>query len=577
MLNRSISLPALAVALLILGLQVDAVARQSLTGDAAYHLLAGHQALRYGENRLNLEHPPLVKMVAAIPLLSGPALAPPSTLEGVVEASLVVYDDGERLQRAQWGSRALILLCFGLPFLAACFFLGQALGGRRTGLVLAAMLGLSISSLPNLSILQTDTAVSLGFLLCLLGGLRYLERPGLASAAGLGAGLGLALASKFSGVLLVPTVVLAVFLARERSPWRRSGDLLAALLIAFAFIGSTYAVANRSYDSEAGRETIRQYCRGEALIVEDRLRDWEEPLLAIEQLSPSAAQWLTGFLGIRAQNAIGVYPTYAFGELSTEGRWWYFPALLLVETPLALCLASLAAFFFLGWRIRNASAAHLLLGATGAVYLLVALTSSYNLGVRHLLPVLPLLYLPAAAWAAGARWRTAAVVCVLAAEALAVAPLWMSATNTWWLGNANPTLLAFSTGNTEYHQNFLALRKAAEERGIEALYVMYPLLSPRELRAYLPTAQVVGPDHQPRAGGWYAVNIIVEQFLPAAEHLSESMRSRQQIEDLAKRWNPLWQSLRAGEDHGIVAGTFHLYHFPAELAPTSPGNEAASP
>lgn len=572
MSSRLISLPTLALAVLVVGLQIDAVARQSLTGDAAYHLYAGHQALRYGENRLNLEHPPLVKMVAALPLLAEPPLAPPATLEGVVEASLVVYDDPELLHRVQWRSRALMLLFFGFPFLAASFFLGRVFGGRRTGLVLVAMLGLSISSLPNLSILQTDTAVGLGFLLCLLGGLRYLERPGPSSALVLGAGFGLALASKFSGVLLAPTVLLALFLPRERSFGRRVGDLLLSSTIALALVGSTYALANRSYDSEVGRETIRQYCRGEALIVEDRLHSWEEPLLAIERLSPFAAQWLTGFLGIRAQNAIGVYPTFAFGELATEGRWWYFPALLLAETPLAVLLASLAALLYLKQRLRETRAPHLLAGATMVVYLAVALTSSYNLGIRHLLPVLPLLYLPGAIWVAGTRWRTVVVVGALAAEALLVAPLWMSATNTWWLGDANPTRLAFSTGNTEYHQSFLALRREAEVRGIEELHVVYPLLSPRELQGYLPAARAVGPDHRPRTGSWYAVNIIVEQFLPAAEQLSDSMRGRQQIQEMAASWGPLWQRLRAGEDHGIVAGTFRLFHLPqgADIETTTP-------
>lgn len=48
-----------------LALQVVAIDAQSLTGDGAYHLLAGHQALRYGQNTVNLEHPPLVKLVAA--------------------------------------------------------------------------------------------------------------------------------------------------------------------------------------------------------------------------------------------------------------------------------------------------------------------------------------------------------------------------------------------------------------------------------------------------------------------------------------------------------------------------------
>ena len=55
--------------LLALGLQIAAIHAHSLSGDGAYHLLAGHQALRYGQNTVNFEHPPLVKLLVALPLL----------------------------------------------------------------------------------------------------------------------------------------------------------------------------------------------------------------------------------------------------------------------------------------------------------------------------------------------------------------------------------------------------------------------------------------------------------------------------------------------------------------------------
>src|SRR5205807_7672266 len=63
---------AFAGTLAVLLLQGFAVARQSLTSDEIFHALAGDQADRYGQNDLNLEHPPLMKMVAALPLLSTP-------------------------------------------------------------------------------------------------------------------------------------------------------------------------------------------------------------------------------------------------------------------------------------------------------------------------------------------------------------------------------------------------------------------------------------------------------------------------------------------------------------------------
>lgn len=560
--HRLVRFGAGAAFLLVLGLQLTAVARQSLVADAPYHLLAGHQALRYGQNSLNLEHPPLVKLVAALPFLVEAPLAPPLTVDGVLASSLRVFDDPERLERVRWRSRLLVLAAFGLPFLLVCFVLGREVGGRGTGLVLALVVGLSISSLPYLSILQTDAAVALGFAVTVAAALRYVKAPGLPAALALGLGLGLALAAKFSGVLALPTAVVAVVLARGR----RLRDVAVAGLAALALAWTTYALANLRYDSAAGRDTIARYCHGEALIVEDRMEPYEEPLLAVERVAPNLAQFLTGLVGIRLQNAIGVYPTYAFGTLSSEGRWWYFPAVLLVKTPLvvlAASLAALAASWRRGWwaapTLRDPTI--VVLGVAVAVYLGAAVASSYNLGVRHLLPVLPLLYLPAAAWAARRRWRAAALVGALAVEAVALAPLWMSATNTWWLGRLNPTRFALSAGDAEYHQNFLALAAAARGRGVERLHVLFPLVGEKEVRAYLPDAVVLAPG-TPLEGGWYAVNVTAEQYLQAIPRARpEDVRGFASLARLAADWTPVWREIEArGDDHGYVAATFHLYH-----------------
>jgi 4-amino-4-deoxy-L-arabinose transferase-like glycosyltransferase len=563
--DRTFRAGALAALALVLALQWAAVTGQSLVGDAPYHLLAGHQALRYGQNLLNLEHPPLVKWVAALPLLAEAPLAAPTTVDRALETSLAIFDDPGRLHRVRLASRGVVLLVFGLPFLGACYFLGrEAAGGAaglRTGAVLALFAGLSLPILPNLSILQTDTAVALGFTATAAAALAYLRRPGLSAAAAVGLGAGLALAAKFSGVAVLPTAAAAFAFARGPG-WRlRLAHAGAAAAAAIALVWTTYAVANRRYDPEAGRDAIVRYCRNQALIVDDRMRPYEQPLLAVERHAPNLAQWLTGFVGIRLQNEIGVYPTYAFGVLSSQGRWWYFPALLLVKTPLVVLLASAGALFA-GRRLPWASRPVLLVGGvTVAVYLGIAMTSNYNLGARHLLPVLPLLYLPAVCWAAERRWRSALVVGALAAEALALAPLWMSATNTWWLGPYNPTRTALSIGDAEYRQNFVALAETARRRKLEPLWVVYPGVAEKEIRAYLPDALVARPGVALEPGAWYAVSVSLEQYLPAIPRARpEDVRGYDSLVRLAEAWGPYWREIAGrGEDHGWVAGTFHLY------------------
>lgn len=560
------------VAGLALALQIAAIHRQSLSGDGAHHLLAGHQALRYGQNTLNLEHPPLVKLVAALPLLlEEQPVAAPLRVEDALAATTRFYARPE-LHRATIRGRYLVLAVFVLPFLFACYALGRRFGDRRTGVVLALTSALSLSVLPYLTVLQTDVAVALAFLLTALQATRYTERPSARTAALLGLACGLGLAVKFSAVLLGPTVLVSVLLA-QGSPgggqtgnrWRRRlGHLVLIGAIALMALEASYLAANRSYDTDVGREVIRAYCDDRGTVtVEDRMLSAEPALLAVERFDPRLAQWLTGLWGVHLQDAIGVYSSFAFGEVRSQGRWWYFPAVLLIKTPIPILLAALAALVALGRRrapgVLGRWRSWLPMVVTVTVYLAAAVTSNYNLSVRHMLPVLPFLYLPVAAAVARSRTGIAALLGALAIESLMLAPLWMSQTNTWWLGARNPTRFALSAGNLEYRQNFIELAREVEERGLGQLNVLYPTIGEEVVRAYLPDARLIVPGDAPEPG-WYAVNVIVEQFVPALlQARPEDVHGYQQLVPAARQWQSLWQAVRQGEDHGYVAGTFHLY------------------
>ncbi len=55
--------------LLFIGLALSAVEQKSPTIDETYHLVAGYSYWQWGDYRLNPEHPPLAKLLAALPLL----------------------------------------------------------------------------------------------------------------------------------------------------------------------------------------------------------------------------------------------------------------------------------------------------------------------------------------------------------------------------------------------------------------------------------------------------------------------------------------------------------------------------
>jgi hypothetical protein len=547
-------------------LQAVAICQQSLVADEPFFLFSGYRAARYGQNTLNLEHPPLIKMIAALPLLhlNGPDENP----------SQLIFKDASREKYVRLSSRFTLFALVAVPFLLSCFFLGYSLHGTRAGLVLAFSMAFSFDVLPYLAITQTDAAVSLGFMLTLAAAIQFLRQPTLLRAGLLGVGFGIALATKFSGLLLAPAITFALLSARDLNlNWKRR---FASFSLVFGFpiliLYGTYTLANWNYDSMTGRATISAYCQNQSMLrVDDHMRPYEKMLLRIEQIDPMAAQWLTGLLGLAVQNNMGgVWPSFVFGQVTAYGLWWFFPILILIRTPLALLTASVCGL--LGWILHyrvgqvpldpcRRDSVILLSLATGT-YMAVALSTSYNMGVRHLLPIIPLLSLPAVLWAARRHVTGCILVGSLLGEAIALSPLWMSSTNTWWLGNSNPTQCAIIS-DCEYKQNFFTLVDAAHRRGIETLHIAFPLLTDAEAEIYFPGMVQVNSG-APVNPGWHAVSVFIEDFLPAVTNKNrEPISDNSSLAELDGAWKSYREGLWSqGEDRGYIAGTFRLYYVP---------------
>ncbi|HEY6324061.1 MAG TPA: hypothetical protein VJA16_21170, partial [Thermoanaerobaculia bacterium] len=212
-----------------------------------------------------------------------------------------------------------------------------------------------------------------------------------------------------------------------------------------------------------------------------------------------------------------------------------------------------------------------ILALSAGVYLLVAMTSNYNVGLRHLLPILPILYLPAALWAAHRPRIAMALFAALLAESLALAPTWISEQNTWWLGRRDPMRFALSTDSCYYHQNLIALREAAERRGLVPFFVLDPAIGGPQLDRYLGPGVGLSPERTPLPAGWYAVGAAAEVCVPAILRSSpQEMYGYPRYRSIADRWLPATTAVtQQGEDRGYVASTFHLYHLAKPTVPAA--------
>jgi hypothetical protein len=120
---------------------------------------------------------------------------------------------------------------------------------------------------------------------------------------------------------------------------------------------------------------------------------------------------------------------YFRGETSDRGWIWYFPLAFAIKTPLSffglLVLAFLHGRRTENWRPFLYESAPL--WVLGGVYWLVALASSLNIGVRHLLPTVPVMCIlagPAWIWAVGALGRRIVLGGLLVVYMVAVVWAW---------------------------------------------------------------------------------------------------------------------------------------------------------
>jgi hypothetical protein len=131
-------------------------------------------------------------------------------------------------------------------------------------------------------------------------------------------------------------------------------------------------------------------------------------ILARTHILPEAYLW--GFANTKLTEERDI--SYLFGTLRRHGTWLYFPAAIVIKSTLPF-LAMLVLALFLFWREPTIRWRWLLLMIPVAVFLSLAMHSDMNIGVRHILPIYPFLYLVGASALSVAigrdrRWAVAA-------------------------------------------------------------------------------------------------------------------------------------------------------------------------
>ncbi len=213
---------------------------KSSTYDESEHVVAGYYALVAGDFDIDHQHPPLGRVLSALPLLFVPGVKPAGTWPKAYQTPTLfwgpifmwkVNSDGVRL------TRLTRLPIIGLTLLLAVmlYLWARKLYGRRAGLAALFLCAFSPNLLAHGSLATTDMPAACFSFLAIHALWRWLDRPAALRGAWTGAAIGLALASKISALFLAPAFVLLVAAEILRNPgeispaWARAGRVIAAL------------------------------------------------------------------------------------------------------------------------------------------------------------------------------------------------------------------------------------------------------------------------------------------------------------------------------------------------------------
>ncbi len=497
--------------------------------DELAHIPAGYGYVSALDYRLNPEHPPLVKALAGFPLLAlNPAFpeslaAWQSDINGQWNfGTAFLYESGNDADLLTRVARAGPVIITLLAILFLYMWARETLG-NIWGLLPAALFALSPIVLAHGHYVTTDVSAAFGIIIATYAFLRFLRAPSQHNLFIAGIALGIAEIAKFSAVLLIPYFLIlallkawttphASLIAFAREARNRLGKTLLIIFTAYAFIVyPAYALFTLGYPPErqhadtaatlasfeGGPTPAGAICKPLRCIADLTIAATKNPLLR------PLAEYSLGVLMV-VQRAGGGNTNYFLGKVSGVGSPSYFPLVYGLKETLPALLFLLGACIigcttFIRNMPRRIRAIPVTIGknfdawALGifiALYWTWSIKSNLNIGVRHIIPALPFMYLLAAhAWkaqlmralartrahtasfsraaSATIQWMCAMLLGFwLLTEVALAAPHFLSYFNELGGGTRNGYRYV-TDSNYDWGQDLLRLKKWAEQRNYD--------------------------------------------------------------------------------------------------------------
>ncbi|HYH00032.1 MAG TPA: glycosyltransferase family 39 protein [Terriglobales bacterium] len=489
MANRRVLIVAGAVVLIALfALQLfTSVRQQSISWDEDNHIYAGYTMWKNADYGLNPEHPPLLKLVAALPILNMQLQTPPMQdryfkLQAFLGGKDFIFkNDAEAILTRARTAAAIFALC-----LLALVFVGtKEMFGTGAAFIALTLLAFDPNLLGHGAMVATDTAVSCLLFATIYAFYRYVKQPSVGRLVLTGVLAGLALSTKHNAILLLPMAVILAILEVVRGRGESANDqeprhTAVRLGLAITAVGAIAVAVLWAFYG------FRYAARPEGLNLNPALADfipalrrWHEAaliaFLSKWRLLPES--YLYGMTDVRIMSDF--YQTYLLGKPYAHGIWFYFPFVFLIKTTVALLGFLLLAIAAFAVRALRLSREVIFVLVPPAVYLVAAMASGMNIGLRHILPMYVFVYIfvAAAAWALirhRRQWAyvVAALVLFQVITSVRAYPDYIPYANEFW-GGPSQTHKLLSDSNSDWGQQLKSTSKYLNENGIKKCWFVY--------------------------------------------------------------------------------------------------------
>lgn len=471
------------------------VRNKSQTWDEAAHIYAGYSYWTRRDFGMNPEHPPLVKLLASLPLLPLKLKVPPVPetyfrIAPYIGAQGLLYsnDADSLLFRAR-----MMVSLFALALALLVFAAAYEMFGRGAAIFSLVLFVFEPNILANGALVATDVAVACCFFAAVYAFYRYVKRPSAVRLVVCGLVTGLALAAKHSGNGILPVLVLLALteiLRRRREPEASAGQHAHRRVVlqrvsqwagVLAVVGAiavaeVWAFYGLGFHARPGKLEINP---PQANYVHELHRPLEErAILALARWRLLPEAYLYGLTDVLIGMQEG-RPTFVLGKLYPKGQRFYFPVAFLIKSTLGFLVLLLLLIFAKHIRRPELRREVIFLAIPAALYFAVSLTSRMNIGLRHILPVYPFLIVlaGAGAWSlmeTSRRWAYVVIPLLLlhAASSLRAFPTYLPYSNEIWGGPRN-TYKVLTDANLGWGSGLKAVQGYVGEHHLTDCWLAY--------------------------------------------------------------------------------------------------------